>query len=168
MEWFFTECWETGIDLIRDSVIQLYSYVFIPFHLTCFNIFFDSWPRSKVTGVSITIDNRFSSVIIHTHNTFIDISIHMACDNTSCQCSRLSNTMIKETTSWIKQGTIQTVQVNLFNQLSLVPKCSVYFVFFFDAFTHLGLHVLTFSVPTFQQARDNAFGLVAKDSSVGT
>ena len=64
-------------------------------------------------------------MIVLASDTFIDIGIHVLSNGTTCECGALSDAFVKESATGIQDSTIQAVQVDLLDQLTLVP------IFFF-------------------------------------
>ena len=125
------KCRETFVDLLSKVVVQLNTDFLAPGHAAFLNLCFENWPGTKVARVSISVDDRFSNVIVFAGDELIEISIHVFCDTATSKGCRLSNTLVKESTARVKNSPIQTVEVNLFNQLSLVPECDFFCIFCF-------------------------------------
>jgi hypothetical protein len=83
------------------------------------------------------------------------------------QSGTLSNTLVKESTTWIQNSTIQAVQVNFLDQLSLVP-------ILFGNFLPESIHSFFLACISLRSAyqRANKPGImlpfVGKDSAIGT
>ena len=65
-------------------------------------------------------------MIVFTGDTLVQVCIHVPGNATAGQCGTLSNAFVKESTAGIENSTIQTVEVNLLDQLSFVPESNLF------------------------------------------
>ena len=86
-------------------------------------------------------------MIVTSCDAFIHIGIHVLGDGPARERGRLPDPFVEESAAGIEDSTIETVEVDLLDQLAFVP---VFFIFRSGALFEPGLHLLAFRIPAFE------------------
>ena len=70
-------------------------------------------------------------MVVLTCDKFVEVGIHVPGNTSTSERGGLPNTFVKESTARVKNSPVETVEVNLLDQLALVPERNFFSIFCF-------------------------------------